>query len=169
MPLSLHVTGERYCHTHIPREAKRIHGDIDRIINDKKHIVPKLVEGIFNYNRWRITHRWPITYRWSQMTIQSQMVDQVICRSRWPLLPVFVHNVCGGAHIWTCVCMNVWFIPVDMPFGTSLSTVEQWLKFSNNTSCFLHMFYEFLISSTTGEHLCINIISACKGRKCVQQ
>ena len=41
----LHVN----CHIHIPEETQRILDDIDRILDDKKHIIPKPVDGIFNY------------------------------------------------------------------------------------------------------------------------
>lgn len=41
--------GQQHCHIHFPRELRRIRDDMDRILNDKKHIIPKLVEGIFNY------------------------------------------------------------------------------------------------------------------------
>ncbi|KAI0220980.1 5'-3' exoribonuclease 1 [Lamellibrachia satsuma] len=41
--------GQQYCHIHIREETQRIRDDIDRILDDKKHIIPKLVDGIFNY------------------------------------------------------------------------------------------------------------------------
>ena len=49
--LVFYVTGQQYLHVHFPRELCHIRGDMDRILNDKKHIIPKLVEGIFNYYR----------------------------------------------------------------------------------------------------------------------
>ena len=46
--LVYHVTGQQYCHIHFPKETRRIRDDIDRILDDKKHIIPKLVDGIFD-------------------------------------------------------------------------------------------------------------------------
>ncbi|KAI0215941.1 hypothetical protein LSAT2_031992 [Lamellibrachia satsuma] len=34
--------GQQYCHIHFPKETRRIRDDIDRILDDKKHIIPKL-------------------------------------------------------------------------------------------------------------------------------
>ena len=50
---------------------------MDRILNDKKHIIPKLVEGIFNYYRWLLIYRWLLLLDGWLVTIgQLQMTSE---------------------------------------------------------------------------------------------
>ena len=104
LTLVFYVTGQQYLHTNFPRELRHIRADMDRIINDKKHIIPKLVEGIFNYYTWLLLYRWLVNY--NQSVTDDQWVKGLTWRKTTrPSCMIFL------CYCYTVLCKcNLWII-----------------------------------------------------------